>query len=121
MVGHWATSPQAESFLATDWRRLILLAALVERYVCDPKATTLSEIRINEASLGATARDRQALRMVIAAKEEKAATDSAPGLSARDRYMRPAYGQGSDLDNVARLRAAFDQNNEAADDAEGAG
>ncbi|WEB38753.1 hypothetical protein MOV08_05170 [Streptomyces yunnanensis] len=59
----WINSPQVEAFLPTDWERLQQLAALVNAYWNDPKASTLAEIRQNESMLGATVADRQRLRM----------------------------------------------------------
>lgn len=58
----WSTCPQAQRFTPTDWQRLHMLAPLVEAYFEEPKATILSEIRINESLLGATEADRQRLR-----------------------------------------------------------
>lgn len=62
---NWVNSPQAESFLASDWERLQMLAPLVEAYWDEPRANILAEIRLNEERLGATLRDRQSLRMSI--------------------------------------------------------
>lgn len=62
---NWATSPQASTFLSTDWERLQMLAPLVEAYWQDPKPSLLAEIRLNEERLGATVRDRQSLRMTV--------------------------------------------------------
>ncbi|MFE0151397.1 hypothetical protein ACFWY5_29920 [Nonomuraea sp. NPDC059007] len=42
-----------------------MLAPLVEAYWEEPKPSILAEIRLNEERLGATIRDRQALRMNI--------------------------------------------------------
>lgn len=44
-----------------------MLAPLVEAYWSDPKPAILAEIRLNEERLGATVRDRQALRMQVKA------------------------------------------------------
>lgn len=58
----WARSPQAAGFGATDWQRLAMLAALVDRYWREPSKELMSEIRLNEAKLGGTVEDRQRLR-----------------------------------------------------------
>lgn len=58
----WCECPQAQRFTQTDWQRLHMLAPLVAAYYEEPKATILSEIRINESLLGATEADRQRLR-----------------------------------------------------------
>ncbi|OKI22215.1 hypothetical protein [Streptomyces sp. CB03911] len=65
----WKRSPQAATFLATDWQRLHMLAQLVEQYWQEPKKELLSEIRLNEASLGGTAADRLRLRWSLGAPE----------------------------------------------------
>ncbi|MER7208547.1 hypothetical protein ABT340_15860 [Streptosporangium sp. NPDC000239] len=59
----WAESDQAESFKATDWQRLQMLAPLVESYYRRPGHNALAEIRQNESLLGATVTDRMRLRM----------------------------------------------------------
>ncbi|GAB1818243.1 phage terminase small subunit [Herbidospora sp. RD11066] len=59
----WAESDQAESFKATDWQRLQMLAPLVEAYFRRPGHNALAEIRQNESLLGATVTDRMRLRM----------------------------------------------------------
>ncbi|HEV2071092.1 MAG TPA: hypothetical protein VGR26_14980 [Acidimicrobiales bacterium] len=58
----WCSSPQAAGFGATDWRRLAMLAPLVDAYYRKPQASLMSEIRQNESKLGATVADRQRLR-----------------------------------------------------------
>jgi hypothetical protein len=59
----WAESDQSESFKATDWQRLQMLAPLVEAYYRRPGHNALAEIRQNESLLGATVTDRMRLRM----------------------------------------------------------
>lgn len=54
----WQTAPQASLFSNTDWRRLLLLAPIVDSYFRKPSAAALSEIRLNEERLGATYVDR---------------------------------------------------------------
>ncbi|MFD0570149.1 hypothetical protein ACFQ0T_14110 [Kitasatospora gansuensis] len=65
----WKSSPQAATFLATDWQRLAMLAELVEQYWEEPKKDLLGEIRLNEASLGGTAADRMRLRWSLGVPE----------------------------------------------------
>jgi len=88
----WRTSPQASVFLATDWQRLHMLAELVEQYWAEPRKEALSEIRLNEASLGATAADRARLRWSVAESETAAPRKQAAGghstASRRDRVLR---------------------------------
>lgn len=66
----WCECPQAQRFTPTDWQRLHMLAPLVEAYFEEPKATVLSEIRINESLLGATEADRQRLRWDLPKPEQ---------------------------------------------------
>jgi hypothetical protein len=59
----WASSPQAESFEATDWLVLQRLAILVEQFMKKPGHYIAAEIRQQESLLGATVADRMRLRM----------------------------------------------------------
>ncbi|GAB1641752.1 hypothetical protein [Krasilnikovia sp. MM14-A1259] len=84
----WRRSPQAAVFELTDWRRLALLAPIVESYLRRPSAAALSEIRMNEERLGATVVDRMRARMRIEDSDETPApvlrlADARKGL--RDR------------------------------------
>lgn len=73
----WRTSPQAQVFEATDWRRLGMLAYLVEEFMTGGADTkTLAEIRQNEERLGATYTDRQRARMRI---EDPVEADTSAG------------------------------------------
>jgi hypothetical protein len=54
----WTGSPQGETFLATDWQRLLMLAPLVDQYWLEPSVQLMGEIRLNEQRLGATVSDR---------------------------------------------------------------
>lgn len=62
----WRRSPMAQLFLATDWRRLALLAPMVEKHLASPSAAAMSEIRMNEERLGATYSDRLRSRIIVA-------------------------------------------------------
>lgn len=88
----WRQSPQAAVFELTDWRRLALLAPIVESYLRRPSAAALSEIRMNEERLGATVVDRMRARMRIEEIDETPApvlrlADARKGL--RDRLTAP--------------------------------
>jgi hypothetical protein len=75
----WADSDQSESFKATDWQRLQMLAPLVEAYFRRPGHNALAEIRQNESLLGATVTDRMRLRMNKAEpKKDEGKPDSLP-------------------------------------------
>jgi hypothetical protein len=75
----WVESDQAESFKATDWQRLQMLAPLVEAYFRRPGHNALAEIRQNESLLGATVTDRMRLRM-NRKDSEKAGSDKPESL-----------------------------------------
>jgi|SRR3954468_2228741 hypothetical protein len=92
----WRHSPQAALFLATDWQRLRMLAELVEQYWKLPtKKELLSEIRLNEASLGATAADRARLRWSVGeseSSEPRKRTAGGSAASRRDRVLKVIDG-----------------------------
>jgi hypothetical protein len=92
----WRHSPQAATFLATDWQRLHMLAQLVEQYWAEPKKDLLSEIRLNEASLGGTAADRIRLRWTVAEPDDtphsKRPAARKAAASRRDRVLRVVDG-----------------------------
>ena len=95
----WCESEQAEAFWPTDWERLQQLAPLVEQYwrLVDEAPMQaqkiLAELRMNEERLGATVRDRQALRMAPKKKDDEPEkpTKDTPAITHLDRY-REAYG-----------------------------
>ncbi|MEO3860135.1 hypothetical protein [Acrocarpospora sp. B8E8] len=75
----WVDSEQSESFRATDWQRLQMLAPLVEAYFRRPGHNALAEIRQNESLLGATVTDRMRLRMNKAEpKKDEGKPDTLP-------------------------------------------
>ena len=83
----WRRSPQAQTFVGTDWQRLRMLAPLVESYLTgDLKA--MSEIRLNESLLGATHADRLRNRV----KVER--VGSAPEASVTRLYDRDRLAGG---------------------------
>lgn len=83
----WRASAQAKSFLRTDWRRLAMVAYLVEEFpISEKPGPLLAEIRLNEERLGATIADRQRLRMRITpAEPEDESSTSSDVVSIRDR------------------------------------
>ncbi|CAB4906066.1 unannotated protein [freshwater metagenome] len=66
----WATSPQATEFSPPTWQRLLRLARLVDQFEREPDKGLLSEIRLQEASLGGTPADMLRLRWRIAEASE---------------------------------------------------
>jgi hypothetical protein len=59
----WRTSPQAKTFVMTDWMRLRMIAPLLEDYLNKPTAMKMAKIRQNESLLGATHTDRLKARI----------------------------------------------------------
>ncbi|NYV73193.1 hypothetical protein [Streptomyces sp. UH6] len=95
----WRTSPQASTFLATDWQRLHMLAQLVEQYWLEPKKELLSEIRLNEAAMGGTPADRLRLRWTVAEEEAAPARRAARTRAAtnrKNRVLKVVDGQAED-------------------------
>jgi len=85
----WCSSPQAQTFTATDWQRLHMLAPLVDRYFRAPAQGLMAEIRQNESLMGATHADRLRARM----KVEKAAPEEVPeGVSQLEEYRQRLAG-----------------------------
>lgn len=95
----WRSSPQAATFLATDWQRLHMLAQLVELYWAKPSKDLLSEIRLNESAIGGTAADRMRLRWSLGGAEV--------GKGSERAAQRAAERRGSDTRK--RLRAVGDE------------
>jgi hypothetical protein len=93
----WRSSPQAATFLMTDWQRLHMLAELVQQYWEEPRKDLLAEIRLNEASLGGTAADRVRLRWTVAELESESPgrrpTKARGAASRRDRVLKVVDGQ----------------------------
>ena len=93
----WRSSPQAATFLPTDWQRLHMLAELVQQYWEEPRKDLLAEIRLNETALGGTAADRVRLRWTVAEPED-APTGRQPAAkrrgaaSRRDRVLKVVDG-----------------------------
>jgi len=64
----WRLSAQAQTFLPTDWERLLLIAPLrdvIARNPQRPSTSAIAELRLNEERLGATHADRIRLRMHV--------------------------------------------------------
>ncbi len=82
----WRRSPQAKTFLITDWARLRMLAPLVANYLESPTPIKMAEIRQNESLLGATYVDRLKGRIKV---EAPSPVDSAPvAIAVIDDYRR---------------------------------
>lgn len=73
----WRRSPQVSQFTRNAWRRLLMLAPLVDQYHRHPTKEVMAELRQNEAKLGATPEDMQRLHWSVPSDEaEKAKTKS---------------------------------------------
>lgn len=83
---NWRRSPQAATFLMTDWMRLRMLVPLIADYLAKPTAMKLAEIRQNESLLGATHVDRLKARMKVERDPEPQETPA--GVTALDDYRR---------------------------------
>lgn len=97
----WVASPQANTFTATDWQRLLMLAPMVDAYynlAGEPRAIrsallALTEIRQNESLLGATHLDRLRGRIKIdrdtgASADEDDETATPEGVAVLDHYRK---------------------------------
>jgi hypothetical protein len=84
----WATSPQATQFSPPTWQRLLRLARLVDLYERKPDKGLLSEIRLQEASLGGTPADMLRLRWALAEPDENGPTLAAVPSIADQRRRR---------------------------------
>lgn len=73
----WRRSPQVSQFTRNAWRRLLMLAPLVDQYHRHPTKEVMAELRQNEAKLGATPEDMQRLHWSVPSDEaEKAKTQT---------------------------------------------
>jgi len=62
------SSPQAQTFTATDWEFLLQTTWLVSK-MFDGDTKLASEVRLRSEKLGATAADRERLRLTVVAPE----------------------------------------------------
>ena len=69
----WKAAPQADLFTVTTWRRLLMLAPLVDQFHRTGSKDLMAEIRLNEAKLGATPEDMQRLHWSPKAAHRSAA------------------------------------------------
>lgn len=73
----WRSSPQAQTFLQTDWDFLLDTAAMHHAMWTKGRFEFASELRLRVAKLGATPEDRARLRMKVT-DPDKPATPEAP-------------------------------------------
>jgi hypothetical protein len=84
----WRRSPQAKTFLDTDWMRLRMVAPLLEKYLASPHHLTMAEIRQNESLLGATHTDRLKGRIKVQKPAEASVSENAAGVTAIDEWKK---------------------------------
>lgn len=89
----WQVSPQASLFQITDWRRLLLLAPIVDGYFRRPTAAALSEIRLNEERLGATYVDRLRAKIRVEEEAEDAEVVQLSVVNSREDVMARMRGE----------------------------
>ena len=70
----WRHSPQVSQFTRNTWRRLLMLAPLVDQYHRNPTKEVMAEIRQNEAKLGATPEDMQRLHWKVPEQQKATGT-----------------------------------------------
>lgn len=87
----WRRSPQAKTFVGTDWQRLLMLAPLVAQFFECPDKGVMAEIRQNESLLGATHVDRLKARIKVTPAGSEP-TASPAGVAALDDYRRALSG-----------------------------
>lgn len=88
---NWANSPQAATFVNTDWQRLHMLAPIVDRYFSAGTQAETSDLRLimdAEKLMGATHLDRLRARIRVKRDEEEA----------RPSVVMPNDGTVSNLD-----------------------
>ncbi len=85
----WRRSPQAKTFIETDWVRLRDIASLREAFYRKPTALLFAEIRQNESLLGATYVDRLKGRIKVTKQAEASSSDeNAAGVTAINEYKK---------------------------------
>ncbi|KDQ65772.1 hypothetical protein [Streptomyces sp. NTK 937] len=87
----WRTSPQAQTFIATDWDSLLDTALLHNAYWQKGHWTLAAEVRLRVAKFGATPEDRARLKLKVDDPT------SAP--------QRPAQSPGSNVSDITSRRA----------------
>lgn len=82
----WARSPQADSFVETDWSFLLDTALMHHAMWSKGQWTLAAEVRLRVAKFGATPEDRARLRMVFADADEKEDRRAKRQQTSRERY-----------------------------------
>jgi hypothetical protein len=90
----WATAPQAEHFMQTDWD-FLLDTALIHSELWSGNAAVAGELRLRVAKFGSTPEDRARLRLTFAEADEKdGARPATSGSRARYGGLRSVSGEG---------------------------
>ncbi len=89
----WRRSPQAKTFIETDWVRLRDIARMREAFAVKPTALMFAEIRQSESLLGATYVDRLKARIKVTKQAEApGSAETAAGVTAIDEYKKRLTG-----------------------------
>lgn len=92
----WRRSPQAQTFLATDWEFLIDTALMHHTMWSKGRWEFAAELRLRAAKFGATPEDRLRLRLKVEAPgDAKSAEPEAQAAASRSRYggLRVVQGE----------------------------
>lgn len=84
----WRQSPQAQTFVATDWDFLIDTALMHHTMWQKGRWEFASELRLRAAKFGATPEDRARLRMQVTAPSKPPSDDSSEPKTSRYGHLR---------------------------------
>lgn len=90
----WRRSPQAQSFVDTDWSFLLDTAVLHADYWLGDRSVA-AELRLRAAKFGATPEDRMRLKLSIGTPPAKS-QPKAPTAASKDRKSRLLRAVGDD-------------------------
>lgn len=90
----WRTSPQAKTFLATDWD-VLAETALMHTRLWNGEVSIAPELRLRVAKFGATVEDRLRLKMLIDTDVDEAAASSKAAMPADRRRRLMSVVNGS--------------------------
>jgi len=89
----WRRSPQAQSFIDTDWD-FLLDTAMLHHEFWSGNASVAAELRLRVAKYGATPEDRARLRLQVAPADAKPQAEARPTSSARRSRLLKVVASG---------------------------
>lgn len=92
----WRKSPQAQTFVATDWDFLIDTALMHHTMWSKGRWEFAAELRLRAAKFGATPEDRARLKIEVAPAAPSEGAKPAPTRSSSDRRQRLLRAVGDD-------------------------